>query len=70
MPLVNVQAGRGIFMASSDQEVSSRFVPVLRALLNTDPEVEMADILSFNLTQTDAHSPRLMNAPDLSTKLK
>lgn len=32
--------------------------------------VEMADILSFNLTQTDSHAPRVMNAPDLSTKLK
>jgi len=30
----------------------------------------MADILSFNLTETDAHAPRRMNAPDLSTKLK
>ncbi|KAF9480635.1 nitrite reductase [Pholiota conissans] len=34
------------------------------------PGIEMADILSFNLTQTDSHSPRKMNAPDLSTKLK
>jgi len=57
-------------MASSAREVSRRFVAVLRALLNTDLEVEMADILSFNLTQTDSHSPRVMNAPDLSTKLK
>jgi nitrite reductase (NAD(P)H) len=32
--------------------------------------VEMADILSFNLTQTAAHAPRKMNSPDLSTKLK
>jgi len=32
--------------------------------------VEMADILSFNLTQTESHAPRAMNAPDLSTKLK
>lgn len=36
--------------------------------------VEMADILSFNLTQTDfANGPfkaRKMNNPDLSTKLK
>ncbi|KAG6895364.1 hypothetical protein C0992_001654, partial [Termitomyces sp. T32_za158] len=32
--------------------------------------VEMADILAFNLTQTTSHAPRLMNAPDLSTKLK
>jgi hypothetical protein len=30
----------------------------------------MADILAFNLTQTDSHAPRVMNAPDLSTKLK
>ena len=30
----------------------------------------MADILSFNLTQTESHSPRKMNSPDLSTKLK
>ncbi|KAJ7039841.1 NADPH nitrite reductase [Mycena alexandri] len=34
------------------------------------PGVEMADILSFNLTQTESHAPRVMNAPDLSTKLK
>ncbi|KDR71728.1 hypothetical protein GALMADRAFT_253448 [Galerina marginata CBS 339.88] len=34
------------------------------------PGIEMADILSFNLTQTDSHSPRTMNSPDLSTKLK
>ncbi|KAF8189889.1 nitrite reductase [Mycena galopus ATCC 62051] len=34
------------------------------------PGIEMADILSFNLTQTDSHAPRVMNAPDLSTKLK
>lgn len=32
--------------------------------------VEMADILSFNLTQTEGHAPRSMNSPDLSTKLK
>ena len=32
--------------------------------------VEMADILSFNLTQTESHAPRIMNSPDLSTKLK
>ncbi|KAF8749404.1 BFD-like [2Fe-2S] binding domain [Rhizoctonia solani] len=34
--------------------------------------VEMADILSFNLTQTHngTHKPRKMNDPDLSTKLK
>jgi nitrite reductase (NAD(P)H) len=30
----------------------------------------MADILSFNLTQAEAHAPRKMNSPDLSTKLK
>ncbi|KAJ2923968.1 hypothetical protein H1R20_g13130, partial [Candolleomyces eurysporus] len=34
------------------------------------PGIEMADILSFNLTQTEGHAPRAMNAPDLSTKLK
>lgn len=34
------------------------------------PGVEMADILAFNLTQTDGHAPRKMNSPDLSTKLK
>lgn len=32
--------------------------------------VEMADILSFNLTETESHAPRKMNSPDLSTKLK
>ncbi|KAF5354806.1 hypothetical protein D9756_005269 [Leucocoprinus leucothites] len=34
------------------------------------PGIEMADILSFNLTQTESHAPRVMNTPDLSTKLK
>ncbi|KAG8866838.1 hypothetical protein FRC20_007390, partial [Serendipita sp. 405] len=38
------------------------------------PGVEMADILAFNLTQTDTDvgtfRPRQMNNPDLSTKLK
>lgn len=37
------------------------------------PGIEMADILAFNLTQTDgtaAHVPRQMNNPDLSTRLK
>ncbi|WVF71032.1 nitrite reductase [NAD(P)H], large subunit [Kwoniella sp. CBS 6097] len=37
------------------------------------PGVEMADILAFNLTQTEgtaAHVPRSMNPPDLSTRLK
>lgn len=34
------------------------------------PGVEMADILSFNLTQTAGHAARKMNNPDLSTKLK
>ena len=32
--------------------------------------VEMADILSFNLTQTESHAPRIMNSLDMSTKLK
>ena len=38
------------------------------------PTVEMADILSFNFTQTNTSAgsfkPRVMNDPDLSTKLK
>lgn len=38
------------------------------------PGVEMADILAFNLTQTQTDvggfKPRKMNSPDLSTKLK
>ncbi|KAF9446723.1 nitrite reductase [Macrolepiota fuliginosa MF-IS2] len=34
------------------------------------PGIEMADILAFNLTQTESHAPRVMNSPDLSTKLK
>ncbi|TFK34312.1 NADPH nitrite reductase [Crucibulum laeve] len=34
------------------------------------PGIEMADILAFNLTQTDSHAARIMNSPDLSTKLK
>lgn len=34
------------------------------------PGVEMADVLSFNLTQARLHQPRLYKRPDLSTKLK
>jgi nitrite reductase (NAD(P)H) len=34
------------------------------------PGVEQADVLSFNLTQAKAHSPRTFKRPDLSTKLK
>ena len=34
------------------------------------PGVEMADVLSFNLTQAKVHSPRSFKRPDLSTKLK
>ncbi|KAL9944118.1 hypothetical protein ACHAQF_000930 [Verticillium nonalfalfae] len=34
------------------------------------PGVEMADVLSFNLTQAHLHSPRVFKTPDLSTKLK
>jgi len=34
------------------------------------PGVEMADVLSFNLTQATLHQPRLYKRPDLSTKLK
>ncbi|KAL1305359.1 hypothetical protein AAFC00_002254 [Neodothiora populina] len=34
------------------------------------PGIEMADVLSFNLTQAKAHSPRVFKRPDLSTKLK
>ncbi|KAK4242734.1 hypothetical protein C8A03DRAFT_39903 [Achaetomium macrosporum] len=34
------------------------------------PGVEMADLLSFNLTQAKHHQPRLYKRPDLSTKLK
>ncbi|GAA6042045.1 hypothetical protein JCM8097_004077 [Rhodosporidiobolus ruineniae] len=34
------------------------------------PGIEMASVLSFNLTQTANHAPRRMNTPDLSTKLK
>jgi nitrite reductase (NAD(P)H) len=34
------------------------------------PGIEMADVLSFNLTQAKAHSPRKFRSPDLSTKLK
>jgi hypothetical protein len=44
------------------------------SLISTTFEVEMADILAFNLTQTETSvgtfKPRLMNDPDLSTKLK
>ncbi|KAK0617415.1 hypothetical protein B0T14DRAFT_498432 [Immersiella caudata] len=34
------------------------------------PGVEMADVLTFNLTQASLHQPRLYKRPDLSTKLK
>ncbi|KAI1380162.1 nitrite reductase [Hypoxylon crocopeplum] len=34
------------------------------------PGVEMADVLSFNLTQAKLHHPRVFKRPDLSTKLK
>lgn len=34
------------------------------------PGVEMADVLSFNLTQARLHQPRVFKRPDLSTKLK
>lgn len=34
------------------------------------PGIEMADVLSFNLTQAKAHTPRKFKRPDLSTKLK
>jgi nitrite reductase (NAD(P)H) len=34
------------------------------------PGIEMADILSFNLTRTTEQSPRHFNRPDFSTKLK
>lgn len=34
------------------------------------PGVEMADVLSFNLTQAKLHQPRSYKRPDLSTKLK
>ncbi|KAI4604239.1 hypothetical protein KJ359_000370 [Pestalotiopsis sp. 9143b] len=34
------------------------------------PGVEMADVLSFNLTQAKLHRPRVFKRPDLSTKLK
>ncbi|KAI1101730.1 nitrite reductase [Jackrogersella minutella] len=34
------------------------------------PGIEMADVLSFNLTQAKIHRPRVFKRPDLSTKLK
>lgn len=34
------------------------------------PGIEMADVLSFNLTQAKLHAPRAYKRPDLSTKLK
>ncbi|KAH9907368.1 nitrite reductase [Xylariomycetidae sp. FL2044] len=34
------------------------------------PGIEMADVLSFNLTQAKLHQPRTFKRPDLSTKLK
>lgn len=32
--------------------------------------IEMADVLSFNLSQANVHNPRKFKRPDLSTKLK
>ncbi|KAI1343037.1 nitrite reductase [Xylariaceae sp. FL0016] len=34
------------------------------------PGIEMADVLSFNLTQAKLHQPRVFKRPDLSAKLK
>ena len=34
------------------------------------PGIEMADVLTFNLTQAKVHAPRKFKKPDLSTKLK
>ncbi|PQE12575.1 nitrite reductase protein [Rutstroemia sp. NJR-2017a BBW] len=34
------------------------------------PGIEMADVLSFNLTQAKSHAYRMFKRPDLSTKLK
>lgn len=34
------------------------------------PGIEMAEVLSFNLTQAKVHAPRKFKRPDLSTKLK
>ena len=34
------------------------------------PGIEMADVLSFNLTRTTEQTPKCFNRPDLSTKLK
>ena len=34
------------------------------------PGIEMADIVSWNMTQAKLHAPRQFKAPDLSTKLK
>ncbi len=34
------------------------------------PGIEMADVLTFNLTQAKVHAPRKFKRPDLSTKLK
>jgi nitrite reductase (NAD(P)H) len=52
---------------------SASFPPKQRHLTDFET-VEMADMLSFNLTQTStdvgAFKPRKMNSPDLSTKLK
>ena len=48
---------------------ASAFIPTINVLILC-PLVKMADILTFNLTQTTSHAPRMMNAPDLSTKLK
>ncbi|KAJ6571761.1 NADPH nitrite reductase [Mycena capillaripes] len=69
---------RGGIMVHDDLQTSAKDVYAIGECANWQgntygligPGIEMADILSFNLTQTDSHAPRVMNTPDLSTKLK
>ncbi|GAA98797.1 uncharacterized protein L969DRAFT_50632 [Mixia osmundae IAM 14324] len=69
---------RGGVVVHEDLQTSAKDVYALGEVANwkgntyglISPGIEMADILSFNLTQTGGHAPRKMNDPDLSTKLK
>jgi hypothetical protein len=67
MQLANVQAGKGTYGLIAPGSMLY-FLPYHITFLIA--VVEMADILSFNLTQTESHASRIMNSLDLSTKLK